>query len=281
MKKRIAILAVACLALLVASAGQAASNRAAHPPRLKNEVAHAGIGSVSVTVDYKGGGPVTLTVGTTQDVLGSKVAQVWKNAPYAPGKWSLLAVGLDAGTQYWLRVDAVGSTWTSPAPVKTWTRSVVLDFQTIHVVNDGDAWPGGCGDFVFSLRVGDGWRNSYADWDSGLHWNMCVDSGQTITAPDEWGRWGLPDYRYDTIRDEFYAWDDDVSCIPGITKCYADCSSPVWLDPTCGDLGYGFDEVDVHPAGTRAITLHALGTNINGNAVDVVLTGSVTVHYWP
>jgi hypothetical protein len=288
-RNRIRLLALGCAGVVAAAVaalggGHVATAHAATAASLLNVKATGGIMSVTVTVDYAGSGPVTLTVGKTQDVLGSKVKQVWKNQPYQPGKWSLTATGLESGTQYWLRLDAYGATWTSPAAVKTYTRSVVIDYNTLHVVDDGDGWPKGCGDFVFTKQIDHGQYLSswpYPYWPKASGSELCLDSGQTIGIPDTWGRWTNPDVPHDSVREEFYAWDDDLSCVAGFTKCYADCGVPFALNPTCGDLGYGYDYVDLRASGIHALTLEASGGLIDGNAVDVIIYGYVTVSYWP
>jgi hypothetical protein len=286
---RIRLLAPGCAGLVAAAVaalggGHIATAHAAATAPLLNEKATAGIMSVTVTADYAGSGPVTLTVGKTQDVLGTKVKQISKNQPSQPGKWSLTATGLESGTEYWLRLDSYGGTWTSPVPVKTYTRSVVIDYNTLHVVDDGDGWPKGCGDFVFTKQIDHGQYLSswpYPYWPKQGGSELCLDSGQTIGIPDTWGRWTSTNVPHDSVREEFYAWDDDLSCVAGFTKCYADCINPFWLDPSCGDLGYGYDYVDLRATGTRAIKLEASGQLTNGNAVDVIINGYLTVSYRP
>jgi len=65
-----------------------------------------------------------------------------------------------------------------------------------------------------------------------------------------------------------------------VGKCYEDCDhDPLYLDSSCGDLGYGYRNLDVTTAGSRPIWLVASGAAINGNSVLAVASGWLAVSY--
>ena len=249
---------------LAATAGSAGAGGAT----FTNISAGAGKMSVGVSFKYAGPGPVALTVGTTADVKASKVGVASATKPNAAGVWLMSVGGLNSGTSYRFRLDSPTTSYTSPTSYKTMYRKVDVNYTKVNVIDDGDAWPRGCGDFTFVMSLNSApYRVTYG--------TKCVDSGAStsITGAPYIGHWTYGNWPKSTIREEFYAFDDDTSAFSDGTN---GCSNPYYFDVACGDLAGGHNNLDVTQAGTR--TVYFAATPIVGTPL-VYAVGTLTVSY--
>jgi hypothetical protein len=176
---------------------------------------------------------------------------------------------LKAGTKYAFRLDSPITSYVSGLTYKTMTRSVAIDYTTVFAVDDGDAWPNGCGDFIFVFR------HDYGAYYA-TYGETCVSSGTSGLIKYGQGEWSSSNFKENTVREEFYAWDDDVDCWGA--NCYSSCSSPHYFDVNCGDMASGVRNLDVTKAGTRPVVFAATGV---GSSVLVYAYGTLTVSFSP
>ena len=223
--------------------------------------------AVVLNFRYTGTGPVTLTVSTNaQNIDGTKVATATAYK-VNPNTWAAAATGLNSGTAYAYRLRAADSADYVQVWTKTLTRDVIVDFDRVDVLSDGDAWPNGCGDltftFVISGRVG-------------VTPEMCIDSGSSVVIPEAPGT-TRPGYRAITdalpsFQLQFWARDDDNCRCSALSDYYCKDSSSRSAD--CADLAYKITSWDFTAAGTQHRPMY-----VNAEGVEAIAWAWVTVTY--
>jgi hypothetical protein len=239
------------------------------PMQFTNVKASVKYVSATVAFDFPGPGPVTLTISKSLD-FQQYFKKLVVNSPNASGRWSITATQLDANTGYAFQLTAANTPYyTDITSLVTPRRDVVLHYYTAKIVDDGDAFPFGCGDFALTHRdIAGGQDTTYFQT---MIVGECLYSGDTFNLVPT----GLSDREFDdqratsSFRTEFYAWDDDRDGTDW------DCVA-TFVDYNCGDLGYGVTYIDISKPGTHKFKVHSLGAI---NSVDVWAYGDVVVTY--